>query len=497
MSIKTTDVATFPPKMQHGYNFGIDLLRATHLHGPKVAFESPQGVATYSHLNHLIICFALNLKKRGVKPGALVALAAMDGPTYFAMLAAVALLGATWVDGTHAALRSGLKITHLVHASTEHRHVAKNEFRLDSSWLQIPDDLDDVSTLAFTGYRHSEAPAEILQSSGSTGTPKFMVATARMIAKRLELRTFDLGFPTERALLLSPVGSAMFVSWCGRNVLLGGRIQIGLGPNSAVAAGTDVIVGSPRQLEAFLIGHVPKKIPQIAIGYVTGAATNRKLRHNLLQFFYRLRVGYGATEVNAGAAQHLINIDNIDSVDLGHPMPWARIEVVDDDHKPLPFDHEGMIRIKTESMVSGYLGRTIAGHSRFHDGWFYPGDIGMLTKDNRLMLVGRIDERLNLDGIKIDAAAVDRKLLELDQVKDCASFVWESGAGTLKLGIAVVPSNSEVDQAALRVLLVRSCIDAFGRNGTPAAIIFVQDLPRNANGKVLRKQLGHMVKETS
>lgn len=125
----------------------------------------------------------------------------------------------------------------------------------------------------------------------------------------------------------------------------------------------------------------------------------------------------------------------------------------------------------------------------FRDGWFYPGDIGALTAEGRLTLRGRVDDRLNLGGVKIDAAAIDRVLAEIEGLADGAAFGRggrEGGPPELAVALVAAPG---ADEGRLREAVAGACRGAFGARGEPKAMFFLPGLPRNANGKVLRRDL--------
>lgn len=478
-----TDTISNPP----GFNFGLDLLRATRQHADKVLFQAPQGIFTYRGMGRLMVAYALHLRRRGVRPGSLVALASLSGPDNVAMAGAAALLGAAWVDGTEAALRAGLGISHVVHAMPDGAITGANVFRLDRGWSRIPPGMEDVTQVRFAGYAAADAAAMIRQSSGSTGMPKFMVSTAGKMAIAVA-RTV----PTERAaeviLPLGPAGSAITMVWSLHVMLRGGRILVGMDREAAAVAGAQAVIGSPRQLLSFLDGRDPTRRPQVGLGILTGAEAPPALRRRLLEYFGKLRIGYGTTETGRLAA-HLVDAGNIEDMSVGLVHPFATIEVVDEEHRLLPPGKEGVIRVKTPSMVPGYLGRTDAGRSVFRDGWFYPGDIGVLTAEGRLTLRGRVDDRLNLGGVKIDAAAIDRVLAEIEGLADGAAFgLGGREGGPPELAVALVAAPG-ADEGRLREAVAGACRGAFGARGEPKAVFFLPELPRNANGKVLRRDL--------
>ena len=83
---------------------------------------------------------------------------------------------------------------------------------------------------------------------------------------------------------------------------------------------------------------------------------------------------------------------------FGIVWPRVRVEVVDERDEPLPSGHAGRIRVKTECMVDGDLDDPEATARMFRDGWFYPGDLGVLDGPRRLHVLGRGDEPPNIGG---------------------------------------------------------------------------------------------------
>ena len=62
------------------------------------------------------------------------------------------------------------------------------------------------------------------------------------------------------------------------------------------------------------------------------------------------------------------------------------------DHQPLESGETGLIRVRAQPMVTGYLGNPGATAERFRDGWFYPMDVGFLDESGQLNLTGRSDD---------------------------------------------------------------------------------------------------------
>jgi acyl-CoA synthetase (AMP-forming)/AMP-acid ligase II len=95
------------------------------------------------------------------------------------------------------------------------------------------------------------------------------------------------------------------------------------------------------------------------------------------------------------------------------------VQIVDDAGKPLPSGHAGMIRVRPNEGVQGYLDDEEATRRFFRDGYFYPGDIGEIRADGRLIMHGRTTSTINLGGEKRPVEFLEQLLqdrLDLDGI---------------------------------------------------------------------------------
>jgi acyl-coenzyme A synthetase/AMP-(fatty) acid ligase len=159
----------------------------------------------------------------------------------------------------------------------------------------------------------------------------------------------------------------------------------------------------------------------------------------------------------------------------------ATVEVTDETGGPLPFGREGIIRIKTPYIIHGYHNDPENTAKFLKDGWFYPGDVGRMTKHGWLILSGRHDEIINSGGVKIDPTPLDRFLLDYAGIQDAAVVGLENATGIQEIAAAVVASG-DFDMRALRTELQKT----FGAQRAPTLYFKVEKIPRNQAGKVMR-----------
>jgi acyl-CoA synthetase (AMP-forming)/AMP-acid ligase II len=146
------------------------------------------------------------------------------------------------------------------------------------------------------------------------------------------------------------------------------------------------------------------------------------------------------------------------------------------------------LRIRTPGMIAGYLDATPAAGTGFRDGWFHPGDVGLVTKDRVLVLSGRVTEIINTGGLKISPRRIEDVLLAYPGISQAAAFGVEDDDGLPVIWAAIV-TDKPLDGPAFN----QFCQARLG-GAAPRAILQMPDLPRNENGKVLVSRLAELAR---
>ncbi len=165
----------------------------------------------------------------------------------------------------------------------------------------------------------------------------------------------------------------------------------------------------------------------------------------------------------------------------------SRIEIVDEENRPLPPGTEGIVRVASEFGIDRYIDDPIESAKVFRGGWFYPGDLGSLTADNLLIISGRQNDVLNAGGGKMAAEKVEAALLAFKGVKEAAAFMVTSTLGVDEVWAAIVCSE-KIDPENLRA----HCRPRMPTVFVPSRIVTVESLPVNAMGKIDRPRLKAM-----
>jgi acyl-CoA synthetase (AMP-forming)/AMP-acid ligase II len=152
-------------------------------------------------------------------------------------------------------------------------------------------------------------------------------------------------------------------------------------------------------------------------------------------------------------------------------------------HHLLPPGERGEVVIRGETVVDGYENNPAANEAAFANGWFRTGDEGVLDDDGYVFLTGRLKEQINRGGEKISPLEVDEILLRHPAVAEAVTFaIPHDKLGEQVGAIIVLVPGHEVTEHDLRAHAGRQ-LAAFK---VPERILFMEEIPKGATGKVQR-----------
>jgi long-chain acyl-CoA synthetase len=198
--------------------------------------------------------------------------------------------------------------------------------------------------------------------------------------------------------------------------------------------------------------------------------------------------GYGLTETtaavigNSGAA-YFAKKDSV-----GLPFVGTDIRVVNEDGVDLPAGSIGEVWIYGPNNVQGYWNKPEETAKAFTDGWFHSGDAGFVDEDGFVYIVDRIKDMVLRGGENVYCVEVETVLFEHDAVKDCAVIGLPHEKLGEEVAAVIVPADGRGAQdAEALVAFLKSRLAGFK---VPSKVFWqVDELPRNATGKVLKKDL--------
>jgi acyl-coenzyme A synthetase/AMP-(fatty) acid ligase len=440
------------------------------------------------------------LVARGVAPGDAVGVSMPNTPLHLVTLLALARMGAVSV-AVHPlmpkARKQGIIAEYGVAA------VVSNRAQPDVdgvSWIVLDDSSLSEGRGAGAWRGDAEArggdwPCRIGLSSGTTGTrPKGVLRThAQLLSIALLQQTIVNTGPESRFLVVMDLNVTVLLFRVLRHLLAGSSVVFprttkdigGLFETIDRHAVTHTMA-SPIIVSNWLRSLTDRqpRAPGFANLMLGGGRVPLALQQAIREKITpNLCVNYGATETGPVAlADPELLLRHPDSV--GRAVPWGRVQIVDEEDRPVPAGRSGILRFRSYCAGDGYYRNPEQSAKVFRNGWVYPGDAGRLSSDGVLVLEARVDDVLNIGGVKIDPAGVEDALAEHADVVEAAVFA----AGRPERVHAAVVMRGAFDEQAL----IAFCRDRVGPM-SPYRIVALQELPRNAMGKVMRHELTALV----
>jgi acyl-CoA synthetase (AMP-forming)/AMP-acid ligase II len=195
---------------------------------------------------------------------------------------------------------------------------------------------------------------------------------------------------------------------------------------------------------------------------------------------------YGLTETVSGDT--FLDRDSIVSKlgSVGRPCLYLELDIWDDDGRGLPAGEHGEIVLRGPKVFRGYWRDPEATASAFAGGWFHTGDIGVRDDDGYVFIVDRLKDMIVSGGENIASSEIERVLYEHDSVLE-AAVVGRPDARWGEVPVAFVVLR-EGETTPADELLGR-CSQQLARFKVPKEIHFLDALPRNPSGKVLKREL--------
>ena len=330
-----------------------------------------------------------------------------------------------------------------------------------------------------TQFSVDDAPLRLVFSSGTTGRPVGVPHSAPQLRERA-LIAEGLYMEQRPYMALIPMSGASGLITAYANIYSG---EPYFSPGTAVDNlrllrdnHISTVKGSPAQLQELAAAWDGEPLHDlVVVGSVGGPqfpALSRQL--TVMAPNAQLINLYGSTESG------IIAISTIGADFVSPPAEVASdvvLEIVDDDDTLLPPETPGNVRYRRECQATHYYGDERAS---LRDGFCYPGDRGVRHVDGSFTILGRSDNLINANGIKVQIEDADAIALSVAGVGDAGFFVTVDQHNSPVLALALVPAPS-TDRNDLTAALTLALA------AVPMGAIIVTDvIPRNALGKTQR-----------
>jgi len=195
---------------------------------------------------------------------------------------------------------------------------------------------------------------------------------------------------------------------------------------------------------------------------------------------------YGQTEAP-------VTICALDSTDMQNPRfrgragkacANSRVRIVDESGAVVEAGTTGQIETKGPIVMQGYLDEPELTAATIRDGWLRTGDLGSLDGDGYLTLAGRVSDVIITGGFNVYPAEVENALATIPGVRECCVFGVPDEYWGERIEAALVADSDTNESSAIAAVKQQ-----LGSVRTPKALHFLPELPRNAVGKVVRRDI--------
>ncbi|MFE9322484.1 AMP-binding protein [Nocardia sp. NPDC052278] len=350
-----------------------------------------------------------------------------------------------------------------------------------------------------------DSVAGIMPTGGTTGAPKGVMNTHRSLTVSGQHHMFATSYPADEPpvfLVAAPMTHAagtMTLPCSAR----GGTVVVM--PKMDLHLLLDLIE-QHRVTELYLPPTVIYRLLEVpgieqrdfsSLKYlVYGAApmSTEKLRRAIEVFGPVMLQGYGQAEAPSAIAflrpeEHFRDGKIAEDARLtaaGRPAPMVRVEILGEDGAILPTGATGEVCVRGDLLMKGYYKAPDKTAETVVDSWLHTGDLGFLDAEGFLHITDRKKDMIISGGFNVYPSEVEQVVWTHPAVQDCAVIgTPHADWGEAVTAVVELNAGEELTEADLLVY----CRPKLGGVRTPKQVVFVDALPRSANGKVLKKDI--------
>ncbi|HEY3174403.1 MAG TPA: long-chain fatty acid--CoA ligase [Candidatus Polarisedimenticolia bacterium] len=339
--------------------------------------------------------------------------------------------------------------------------------------------------------------AVIIYTSGTTGSPKGVMLSHRNLLSNAEACIEAVGVTSrDRIILFLPMFHSFTLMvgmlapmMAGMTIILCERVDRGEIRRAIMRHRPTILPAVPAVFAAMSharVGRLARWLNPVRI-YISGGAP---LSLETLQRFeekYRrpLCEGYGLSEASPVVALNPPSGPR-KAGSVGIPLPGIEVRIVDPEGSVMAPGETGELQVRAASVMKGYAGRPDETAAALSGEWLRTGDLARVDEDRFIFIMGRLKEMLIFRGMNIYPREIEEVLEAHPRVKEAAVIgVPDAARGEIPYAFVAPHDGASLDERELR----RLCVEKLARYKVPRGFRIVQELPRNAAGKVLKQAL--------
>lgn len=490
-------------------NITYHIERASKLFPDKTALIFEEKSYTYQELDRLANRMANGLKKLGVTKGDRVALFLPNIPEFIISYLGTLKLGAIAVS-LNVMLKSS-EVSFILNDCTAKVLVTTEELREQV----IKPDLPQLQTILLAEQQigrgisldrilanaspdaeavdlNNNDPAAIVYTSGTTGFPKGATLSHGNIITNMAAQNRCCNMTSgDRLLLYLPLFHCF-----GQNAVLNAGLNVGAAIvlqrrfkseqvlDAILTEKITMFFGVPTVFIK-LLNLNPSSLANVRYFFSAAAPMPVEIAQKWQeQYGIVIHEGYGLTETSPCACYN--HNSNYKFGSIGTPIDNVEMKIIDAEGKEVPPGDIGEIAIKGPNVMLGYWNRPLETAKVLKNGWFHIGDIGSMDEEGYFYIVDRLKDMINISGFKVYPAEVENVLYQHPAVAEVAvyglpdPFKGETVNANIVLKDGYTITADEI--AAF-------CAERIATYKVPKCFKFVDAIPKNPTGKVLKRML--------
>jgi fatty-acyl-CoA synthase len=478
---------------------------------------------TYAELDILVDDLAAGLQVAGVGLGDRVALMSRNSHWFVALRFAVARAGGVLVpinfmlttdDVAYILDHSGASVLFTDAACAARALLAADQVGLDVRY-GIPGENHDGrinGTRDFQGLRgpqqmmrpavNSGSIAQIIYTSGTESRPKGAMLSHEAVMWQYQSCIADCDWSSDAIVL-----NVLPLFHCAQlDAFLGPSLHVGAGNIIAASPAPEIVLplierhavtsffAPPTVWIALLRSPLfdPARLSSLTHGYygasIMPVEVLRELRRRLPGL--RLWNCYGQTEIAPVAAVLQPQDQERKAGAAGRPTLHVETRIVDDNMQDVPRGRVGEIVHRSPQLMTAYWRDPQRTAEAFAGGWFHSGDLGIMDEEGFITVVDRKKDMIKTGGENVASREVEEAIYLLPDVSEVAVVGTPHSRWIEAVTAFIVPrAGAQLTEA----IVLSHCAKHLAGFKVPKRIILVENLPRNASGKILKRDLRQMV----
>lgn len=375
----------------------------------------------------------------------------------------------------------------------------------DGRWSALDVLRADAEPVAGPEHTTTADLLRLMYTSGTTARPKGVMITYGNLDAKCAAHSVELGLgPNDRGLIAGPLYHVGALDLTFTTVLYAGGFQrilrkfhAGDVLDAIEADRVTTLWLAPAMVKLVLDDDrlLDRDLSTVRVLIDGGEKMPLPLIDRILSAFSQgwFADAYGLTEtvsgdtfLNKGQERHKLG-------SVGKPVFNTEVRVVDEEGRTLPPGSAGEIVIRGPKVCAGYWRDPEATAHALRDGWLHTGDIGRFDADGYLYIVDRLKDMILSGGENIASLEVERVLYEHPGVME-AAVIGRADArwGEVPVAYVVADRDSELSPSEI----VEFCAQRLARFKAPKTVRIIDALPRNPSGKVLKRDLRDLERDT-